>query len=98
MGKRGSNLKTLNISRTGLVPLIAANSRARASTISEVTVPIPAAFSIMIPLFSGFFLIINQPPIRVYLELRDEHSGEPRRERRSRFYRSCPHQIQHQFS
>jgi hypothetical protein len=51
----------------------------------------------MIPLFSGFFLMFNQPPIRIYLELRDEHSGEPRREHHSRFYRSCPHQIQHQF-
>src|SRR5882762_9459471 len=43
-------------------PLIAANSRARASTISDVTVPIPAAFSIIIPLFSGFFLIIQPAP------------------------------------
>src|SRR5207245_4219648 len=78
-------------------PLIAANSRARASTISDVTVPMPAAFSIMIPLFSGFFLIINQLPILIYLELRDEQLSEPRRDRCSRFNSSCTHQIQEQF-
>src|SRR6266850_3031691 len=44
-----------------------ANSRARASTISEVTVPMPAAFSIMIPLFSGFFFMFQSLLIRIYL-------------------------------
>ena len=37
-----------------------ASSRARASTIAVVTVPMPSAFSMMIPLFSGFFLIVNR--------------------------------------
>jgi hypothetical protein len=41
--------------------------------------------------------LFNQPPTRIYLELRDEHSSEPRREHRSLFDRSCPHQIQDQF-
>src|SRR6266550_2085260 len=36
-----------------------ANSRARASTIAGVTVPMPSAFSIMIPLFSGFFFMFQ---------------------------------------
>src|SRR5438876_12386930 len=64
---------------------MAANSRARASTIAGVTVPMPAAFAITIPLFSGFFLMRYQVSIRIYLELRDEHSGELRCEDRSRF-------------
>src|SRR6202040_1047139 len=40
---------------------------------------------------------LTSSPFRIYLELCDEHSGEPRREHYSRFDRSCPHQIQHQF-
>src|SRR6266436_9893724 len=43
-----------------------ANSRARASTIAGVTVPTPSAFSIMIPLFSGFFFMFQLLLIRIY--------------------------------
>src|ERR1700730_4077382 len=46
-----------------------ANSRARASTIAGVTVPMPSAFSIMIPLFSGFFFIFQLLLIRIYLRI-----------------------------
>src|SRR6266480_2859979 len=44
-----------------------ANSRARASTIAGVTVPMQSAFSIMIPLFSGFFFMFQLLVIRIYL-------------------------------
>src|SRR5439155_25265863 len=44
-----------------------ANSRARASTITGVTVPTPSAFSIMIPLLSGFFFMFQLLLIRMYL-------------------------------
>src|SRR6266446_7239916 len=44
-----------------------ANSRARPSTITGVTVPTPSAFSIMIPLFSGFFFMLQSLLIRIYL-------------------------------
>src|SRR5947209_2654565 len=44
-----------------------ANSRARASTVAGVTVPTPSAFSIMIPLFSGFFFMFQLLLIRICL-------------------------------
>src|SRR6185503_15083074 len=37
-----------------------ASSRARASTIAVVTAPMPSAFSMIMPLFSGFFPIVNR--------------------------------------
>src|SRR5438876_7312543 len=44
-----------------------ANSRARASTIAGVTVPMPSAFSIIIPLLSGFFFLFQLLLIRINL-------------------------------
>src|SRR5882724_1479541 len=61
-----------------------ANARARASTVAGVTVPMPAAFSIIIPLFNGFFFMCYLVLFVFYLELCNEHSGEPRREHHSR--------------
>jgi hypothetical protein len=57
-----------------------ANSRARASIIAGVTVPMPSAFSIMMPLFSGFLLIFQSLLIHIDPELPDERLGERDRE------------------